>query len=75
MLIRGLDDAVIAALRERAARDGVSLEEEARRALARSVGLSRQESLKQLDAVRGKIGALSGPSSLTDLRADRRRKR
>lgn len=74
ILIRALDENVIAALRERAAREGVSLEEEARRALARSVGLSRQDSLRRLDAVRTKIGKVAGPSSLTDLRADRRRK-
>jgi plasmid stability protein len=75
ILIRALDEAVISALREKAAREGVSLEEEARRALARAVGLSRQDSLKRLDAVRAKIGFIAGPSSLLDLRADRRRKR
>jgi hypothetical protein len=49
------------------------LEEEARRAPAVSVGLSRQEALARLDAVRSKIVVGSGPDSLEDLRADRRR--
>ncbi|MFZ4072537.1 MAG: FitA-like ribbon-helix-helix domain-containing protein [Caulobacterales bacterium] len=73
ILIRNLDDAVLDALRRRAASAGSSLEEEARRALAASVGLSRQEALARLDAVRSKIVVGSGPDSLEDLRADRRR--
>jgi plasmid stability protein len=73
ILIRNLDDAVLDALRRRAASTGSSLEEEARRALAASVGLSRQEALARLDAVRSKIVVGSGPDSLEDLRADRRR--
>jgi antitoxin FitA len=73
ILIRNLDDAVLDALRRRAASTGSSLEEEARRALASSVGLSRQEALARLDAVRSKIVVGSGPDSLEDLRADRRR--
>jgi plasmid stability protein len=73
ILIRNLDDAVLDALRRRAASTGSSLEEEARRALAAAVGLSRQEALARLDAVRSKIVVGSGPDSLEDLRADRRR--
>lgn len=73
ILIRNLDDAVLDALRRRAASTGSSLEEEARRALAASVGLSRQEALARLDAVRSKIVVGSGPDSLEDLGADRRR--
>jgi plasmid stability protein len=73
ILIRNLDDAVLDALRRRAASTGSSLEEEARRALAASVGLSRQEALARLDAVRSKIVVGSGPDSVEDLRADRRR--
>lgn len=38
LLIRNLDDAVIAKLRQRAAAKGNSMEEEARQALARDVG-------------------------------------
>lgn len=73
ILIRNLDDAVIDALRRRAAESGSSLEEEARRALAASVGLSREAAIARLDAVRDSIGRLEGPTSLDDLRADRRR--
>jgi antitoxin FitA len=73
ILIRNLDDAVLDALRRRAASTGSSLEEEARRALAASVGLSRQEALARLDAVRSKMVVGTGPDSVEDLRADRRR--
>ena len=73
ILIRNLDDAILDALRLRAASAGSSLEEEARQALAASVGLGREAALARLDAVRARIGAVSGPSSLDDLRADRRR--
>jgi plasmid stability protein len=73
ILIRNLDEAVLIALRQRAAQSGASLEEEARRALAMSVGLSRQGAIARLDAVREDIGRLEGPSALDDLRAGRRR--
>jgi len=73
ILIRNLDNAVLDALSHRAAEAGSSLEEEARRALAASVGLSREAALARLDAVRGRIGAPAGPTSLDDLRADRAR--
>lgn len=73
ILIRNLDDAVLDALRRRAAVRGVSLEQEARQALASSVGLAREEALARLDAIRRRIGRVAGPSSLDDLRADRRR--
>jgi plasmid stability protein len=73
ILIRNLDEAVIDALRGRARERGSSVEEEARQALAAAVGLSRQEAIRRLDEVRAKIGRLTGPSSLDDLRADRAR--
>jgi plasmid stability protein len=73
ILIRNLDDAVLNALRRRAAERGASLEEEARRAITAAVGLTRDEAIARLDAVRARIGRLSGPSSLDDLRADRAR--
>jgi len=73
ILIRNLDDAVLTALRERAAIDGVSLEEETRRALTASVNLSKTTALAALDAVRRRIGRLPGPTSLEDLAADRAR--
>jgi plasmid stability protein len=75
ILIRNLDDSVLEALRRRAAIAGSSLEEEARRALAAAVGLTRDAALARLDAVRERIGAAPGPTSLDDLRADRSRER
>lgn len=73
ILIRNLDDAVLEALRGRAQQRGSSLEEEARRALTSSVGLTRAEAIARLDAIRAKIGRLPGPSTLEILRRDRRR--
>lgn len=73
ILIRNLDDAVIARLRQRAAEAGTSLEEEARRALSAAAGLTREAALARLDAVRANIGRIEGPSSLEDLRRDRAR--
>lgn len=73
LLIRNLDDAVLEALRRRAAANGTSMEEQARRALKQAVGLDREAAVQRLDAVRRSIGRLAGPSSLEDLRRDRRR--
>jgi len=73
ILIRNLDDAVLDALRRRAREQGSSLEEEARQALASSVGLSRGAAIHRLNEIRARIRPLPGPNSLDDLRADRRR--
>ncbi len=73
IVIRNLDDAVLAALKTRAGRNGTSMEEEARRALAQNVGVDTQAWLARLDTIRAKIGPLPGPSSLDLLRADRAR--
>ena len=73
ILIRNLDDSVIDALKRRAADHATSTEEEARRALAASVGLGREAFLGRIDAVRGMIGAQSGPTIVEDLRTDRAR--
>lgn len=75
ILIRNVDDAVLKALKERAAQTGSSLEEEARRALSASVGLTRDEALARLEIVRARIGAVAGPSIVDDLRSDRARDR
>ncbi len=73
ILIRNLDEAVLAKLRERAAFSGTSLEEEARRALASAAGLTREAALARLDKVRAQIGRIEGPSIVEDLRSDRAR--
>ncbi|MFI4973369.1 MAG: plasmid stabilization protein [Caulobacterales bacterium] len=73
ILIRNLDDAVIDALRGRAREHGSSVEEEARRALAAAVGLSRAEALRRVQALQARIGRLPGETSLEILRRDRAR--
>jgi hypothetical protein len=67
-----LAEAVLAALR-RAAAFGTSTEEQARRALARAIGLDRQTALDQLDKIRAMIRRVDGPGIVEDLRRDRRR--
>ena len=73
VVIRNIDDAVLAVLRKRAAAFGTSMGEQARRALARAVGLDREATLKRLDDVRRQIGRLEGQPIEDDLRRDRRR--
>jgi antitoxin FitA len=73
IVIRNIDDAVLAALRKRAAAAGTSTEEQARRALANAVGLDRAAALRRLDEIRRQIGRLEGDSIIDDLRRDRRR--
>ncbi len=53
--IRNLDDAVIQALRQRAAAGGTSTEEEARRALGSAVGIDRDAAKARLAAVRASM--------------------
>jgi plasmid stability protein len=73
IVIRNIDDAVLAALRRRAAAVGTSMEEQARRALARAVGLDREDAVRRLAEVRRNIGRVTGPSVVDDLRRDRDR--
>jgi len=73
ILIRNIDGAVISALRQRAALSGTSMEEQARRALAKAVGLDREAALRRLDEIRGAIGRLEGDSIVDDIKRDRRR--
>jgi antitoxin FitA len=73
IVIRNIDDAVLAALRRRAATLGTSMEEQARRALARSVGLDREAAIRRLTEVRRSIGRVGGPSVVDDVRRDRDR--
>jgi antitoxin FitA len=73
ILIRNIDDAVLDALRRRAAASGTSMEEEARRALASAVGLEREAAVRRLADMRRRIGHLTDANSLHDLRLDRGR--
>ena len=72
-MIRNIDAAVIEALRRRAAACGTSMEEQARRALTKAVGLDREAAARRLTEIRRKIGRLEGPSIVDDLRRDRGR--
>ena len=73
IVIRNLDAAVIEALRRRAAACGTSMEEQARRALTKAVGLDREAAARRLTNIRRMIGRVEGPSTLDDLRRDRGR--
>jgi plasmid stability protein len=73
IVIRNLDDAVLTALRKRAALSGTSMEEQVRRALVRAVGLDREAAARRLDEIRAAIGRLEDASIVDDLRRDRRR--
>ena len=73
ILVHNFDDAVIEALRRRAAAAGTSIEAEARRALAAAVGLDREAVARRLAEVRRRIGWRKRPSILEDLRRDRAR--
>jgi plasmid stability protein len=73
IMIRNIDAEVIEALRRRAARCGTSMEEQARRALAKAVGVDREAAARRHAGIRGMIGRIGGPSTLEDLRRDRDR--
>jgi plasmid stability protein len=73
IVIRNIDAAVVDALRRRAAACGISMEEQARRALTSAVGLDREEAARRLTEFRRSVGRLPGPSVLDDLRQDRDR--
>lgn len=70
--VRQLDDRVAAALKARAKRKGVSLEEEARATLAASVAETRRGFLRRARAVRAAAGHRRGAASLDSARTIRR---
>ena len=72
-MIRNIDAAVTEALRRRAAACGTSMEEQARRALAKAVGMDRGSAARRLTEIRRIIGRIEGPSILDELRRDRGR--
>ena len=73
MMIRNLDDRVVEALKRRAAENRTSAEEEARRALAASIGFDPEAWRRQARALAERVGPLPGPTSTELLRADRNR--
>src|SRR5882724_6558660 len=60
IMIRSLDATVIEALRRRAAACGTSMEEQARRALTKAVGLERGAAARRLAKIRHTIGRIGG---------------
>ena len=70
--VRQLDDDVAAALRVRAGRKGISLEEEVRGTLAASVDAKRRAFLRRAKAIRQSIGGQSGKPALDSTRLIRR---
>ena len=69
IVIRNIDAAVVEALRRRAAACGTLMEEQARRALTKAMGVDREAAARGLTEIR----RLEGPSILDDLRHDRDR--
>lgn len=57
--VRNLDDGVIDALRARARRRGIPLEEEARRTLVASVEAQREEYVRRLRALQAAAASLA----------------
>lgn len=71
MLVRNIEDWVLADLRRRATQQGTSVEEQARRVLTASSRHERRAWLARVDAIRESVGPMPGPSTLDDIRADR----
>ena len=67
LLIRNLDDAIIARLRQRAAANGNSMEEEARQALAKTVGFDVEAWLADVRAFSASLPPM--PANYTSLDA------
>lgn len=59
--IRRLDARVVSALRARAKRRGISLEEEVRRTLSASVSAAREAFLREAEAVRARTRSPADP--------------
>lgn len=66
LLIRNLDDAVIERLRQRAAANGNSMEEEARQTLARAVGFDVEAWLADVEAFRRSLPEMPSDYSSLD---------
>jgi len=70
VIVRNLDDATIGALKERAAREGTSLEQFLRDRLAELARPSRAELLEEIRAIRERT-PVTGQSVVDDIRAYR----
>ena len=74
ILIRRLDDNVLAALKERAARENTSLEATVRQVLTESVLPDRREVFQRLSQLRGSQKPGKGPDVISLLREARKRR-
>jgi plasmid stability protein len=63
ILIRNVDEETARRLKEKAKASGASLSETAREALKASVKPSKEEAWARVDAIRKKIGKVSGDST------------
>jgi len=63
ILVRNLDDATARRLKEKAKAKGASVNETAREAIAAYVKPSKEEAWAAADALRAKIGKVSGDST------------
>ena len=66
--VRNLDDHVAAVLKARAQEQGISLEEEARRTLARSVARDRADLVQRAEALHAAAGGKPGKPELDSAR-------
>lgn len=71
VIIRNLDDSVVAALKARAAKHGKSLEQELREILAAAAKPSREELLAELDRIRAMTRPGEHPLAEDLIREDR----
>lgn len=74
ILIRRLDDNVLAALKERAAQENASLEATVRRVLTESVLPDRRVVFERLSRLRASQGGAKGPGVVSLLRQARKRR-
>jgi plasmid stability protein len=70
ILVRNLDEDVARRLKEKAKANGASVNETAREAITAYVQPSKAEAWAAADAIRAKIGKVSGDST-ADIREDR----
>jgi len=70
ILVRNVDKDIARRLKEKAAAKGASLSDTAREALAAYVKPDKAEAWARIDAIRKKIGKISGDST-ADIREDR----
>ena len=70
LLVRNVDDQVVEELKKRARRKNISLEQMLRDILVATVQPSRAEVIAEIDALRKRIGPISGDSTAL-IREDR----